>query len=276
MKKKACLILFGFLSNIDSASDKKIWTECECWACIMLLGIGDFLWSQCEPPPLHPLHPQAVRIRAMYYSNLERAAHSKPTDFNNHWVIGVRLPNRKSEGLSRVPWAQHCLLREPRNHSRWPVVGVLLYPFQPTIFGRKTSLWTHSIFSEIILFSNEFLVRPNPTHWNICRACPVLHKRCLKIASGYCEERTRERTRWGVSHWRPEVHQGLSVHRFRLSCASHCSCKEKATVLPEFPFPVPNGCDQQPQDPNCCSLLEIMRLPWQKPRVKATSHNTKG
>ena len=64
--------------------------------------------------------------------------------------------------------------------------------------------------------------------------------------------------------------------QIRAELRSHCSCKEKATVLPECPFPAPNGCDQQPQDPNCHSLLEIMRRTWQKPRVKATSHNTKG
>lgn len=104
----------------------------------------------------------------------------------------------------------------------------------------------------------------------------ILHKRGLKIASSYCEGRTCERAPSEVSHRWPEVHHCLAVCRFGLSYASHWSCKEKATVLPECSFPIPNGCDQQPQDPNCHSLLEIMRFTWQKPRVKATSHNAKG
>lgn len=71
----------------------------------------------------------------------------------------------------------------------------------------------------------------------------------------------------------------LAVGRSGLCYASHCSCKEKQLFPPpppERPSPVPNGCDQQPQDPNCHSLLEIMRRRRQKPRVKATSHKTKG
>lgn len=213
----------------------------------------------------------------MHCSTLEWAAHSKLIDFNNHRVIrsqtsqmqvwgpflgplGSTLPPQRALGPLKMAGFQCHSLPFPANH----------------LWKEKKSLWTHSILSQRILFSNVFLVRPSPTHWNSCRACPVLHKRGLRIASGYCEERTRGRTRRGVSHRRPEVHHGLSVRGFRLSYASHCSCKEKATVLPEFPFPVPNGCDRQPQDPNCHSPLEIMRLPWQKPRVKATSHNTKG
>lgn len=60
----------------------------------------------------------------------------------------------------------------------------------------------------------------------------------------------------------------LPIYRSRLSAAPLCPNKEKAAVPPDRPFPAPNVCDQQLQDSNCRSLLEIMRLTWQKPRVK--------
>lgn len=87
---------------------------------------------------------------------------------------------------------------------------------------KESSLWTHSFLSQIILFNNEFLIRPTPTHWthwNICQASPILHKRGLKTASSYCEGRTCERPCWGVSHPWLEVHHASLLAD--LGCAMH-------------------------------------------------------
>lgn len=69
----------------------------------------------------------------------------------------------------------------------------------------------------------------------------------------------------------------LPVCRLGLSAAAHCSYKEKAAVPPDWPFPAPNVRDQQQlQDSNCRSLLEIMRLNMADAKGKVTSCNMKG
>lgn len=186
--------------------------------------------------PIHPLTPWVSfwPWRSSFLTYLQPwEAHQILTTVE--FLQESRFPNHKSEGPSWVTWAPCCLLRGPMNQPRWLVVSVTFFLFQPTIFERKEKkkkrpLWTHPFLSQIILF-NGFPIRPNPMRWNFCHACHPAQKgfeNSQKLVRG--ENMWRDSTRSF-----PSMVGGPPLPRCVQIWAelwSHCSRKEKATVLP--------------------------------------------
>lgn len=170
-------------------------------------------------------------------------------DFNNHRIpSGVNISQSQAGGAFLEPSGAMLPPQRPTGHPRWLLVYVILFFFQPSVFERKKkrrSLWTHPFLSQIFRSMNSLLGQTQCSE--VWAEHSILHKRGLKRASGEHEESTRERTRRGGSHRRLGVHHCLPVCRSGLSYASHCSCKEKAAVLPECPSLLPMAAINSPK-----------------------------
>lgn len=150
-------------------------------------------------------------------------------------------------------------------------MAVRLFSFQPTRVEVGMPLRIPIYFP--ILFNESSLVQIH-----VLKYLPSMV--FFTKGPGCKQQRVWDQDMWKARVWgfpsSPGVHcASLSAD---LGCALHhiVHIKKRRLFSPDWPFLAPNVCNQQLQDSNCRSLLEIMRLTWQKPRVKATSCNMKG
>lgn len=204
----------------------------------MLLVIFGFLLSllYCGLFPHSSPYPLGIVLTLKeQLLNLPTAMRGPPVSHYRGIPSGVKISQSQVRGAflgnlssmlppQRPPWT---------TQDGWLSVSPFSFSSQLSLKERekkKRPLWTHPFLSQIILF-NEFPIRPNPMRWNFCHACHPAQKgfeNSQKLVRG--ENMWRDSTRSF-----PSMVAGPPLPRCVQIWAelwSHCSRKEKATVLP--------------------------------------------